>query len=220
MSLEEWTVGGRGFGTAFVFLLMAGEIYTTFTFLGGSGWAYGRGAPAFYILCYGTLAYCLSYFLLPMIWRYANRRQLHSQADFFVSKYRSKGLGVLVSLVSVAAIVPYLVLQLKGLGIIVSETSYGSISPAVAVWLTTIALVSYVMFSGVHGSAWTATVKDVMILDAAVGMGIYLPLHYYGGIQPMFEAIERAKPGFLTLPPRGLSVSWFVSTVILTAVGF
>lgn len=29
MNLEQWTVGGRGFGTVFVFLLMAGEIYTT-----------------------------------------------------------------------------------------------------------------------------------------------------------------------------------------------
>src|SRR5204863_5357370 len=55
MSLEQWAVGGRGFGSVFVFLLMAGEIYTTFTFLGGSGWAYGKGAPAFYILCYGAL---------------------------------------------------------------------------------------------------------------------------------------------------------------------
>ena len=42
MNLEQWTVAGRGFGAIFVFLLMAGEIYTTFTFLGGSGWAYGR----------------------------------------------------------------------------------------------------------------------------------------------------------------------------------
>jgi len=45
MTLEQWTVAGRGFGGLLVFLLTAGEIYTTFTFLGGSGWAYGRGAP-------------------------------------------------------------------------------------------------------------------------------------------------------------------------------
>ena len=69
MSLEQWTVGGRSFGTAFVFLLMAGEIYTTFTFLGGSGFAYGKGAPVYYILAYGTLAYILSYWMLPPIWR-------------------------------------------------------------------------------------------------------------------------------------------------------
>jgi solute:Na+ symporter, SSS family len=59
MDLEQWTVGGRGFGALFVFVLLAGEIYTTFTFLGGSGYAYGKGAPAYYILAYGTLAYVL-----------------------------------------------------------------------------------------------------------------------------------------------------------------
>lgn len=47
MGLEQWTVGGRGFGIVFVFLLLAGEIYTTFTFLGGSGYAYGKGAPTY-----------------------------------------------------------------------------------------------------------------------------------------------------------------------------
>jgi solute:Na+ symporter, SSS family len=77
MDLEQWTVGGRGFGALFVFLLMAGEIYTTFTFLGGSSFAYGKGAPAYYILCYGALAYVISYFMLPPIWRYAKKNGLY-----------------------------------------------------------------------------------------------------------------------------------------------
>ncbi|MGI6186389.1 MAG: sodium:solute symporter family protein, partial [Brevibacillus sp.] len=52
MNMEQWTVGGRGFGSVFIFLLVAGEIYTTFTFLGGSGWAYSKGAPSYYVLAY------------------------------------------------------------------------------------------------------------------------------------------------------------------------
>jgi solute:Na+ symporter, SSS family len=220
MSLEQWSLGGRGFGAVFVFLLMAGEINTTFTFLGGSGWAYGRGAPAFYILCYGAIAYSLSYFLLPVVWRYAQPRRLVSQADFFVAKYDSRAIGVLVSLVGVTALVPYLVLQLKGLGIIVSEASYGSITPAWAIWTGTAALVAYVVVSGVRGSAWTAALKDVMILGVVVSIGVYLPLHYYGGYGQMFRAIEHAKPGFLTLPSSGQSPVWVVSTVLLTALGF
>ncbi|HET7457702.1 MAG TPA: sodium:solute symporter [Gemmatimonadaceae bacterium] len=220
MSLEQWSVGGRGFGALFVFLLMAGEIYTTFTFLGGSGWAYGKGAPAFYIVCYGAIAYSLSYFLLPVVWRYAQERRLVSQADFFVAKYDSRALGVLVALVSVAALVPYLVLQLKGLGIIVSEASDGRVSPAAAVWASSAALVAYVVVSGVRGSAWTAALKDVMILVVAVAIGLYLPWHYFGGLRPMFEAVERARPGFLALPATGMSAAWFVSTVVLTSLGF
>jgi SSS family solute:Na+ symporter len=73
--------------------------------------------------------------------------------------------------------------------------------------------------SGIHGSAWTAVAKDVMILAVAVALGLYLPWHYYGGLGPMFAAIEAAKPGFLVLPERGLSASWFISTVVLTALG-
>jgi SSS family solute:Na+ symporter len=220
MSLEQWSIGGRGFGAIFVFLLMAGEIYTTFTFLGGSGWAYGKGAPAFYILCYCALAYSASYVMLPVIWRYAQPRRLVSQADFFVSKYDSRALGVLVSLVSVVALVPYLVLQLKGLGIIVSEASYGRISAGAAVWAGSLALIVYVVISGVRGSAWTAALKDLMILGVAVGIGTYLPLHYFGGFGAMFRTIALAKPGFFTLPQSGMSPAWLISTVLLSAVGF
>ena len=76
------------------------------------------------------------------------------------------------------------------------------------------------MMSGVRGSAWTAVAKDVMILAIMVFLGIYFPLHYYGGLGPMFAAIDAAKPGFVVLPEHGESAWWFSSTVLLTALGF
>jgi SSS family solute:Na+ symporter len=220
MGLEQWTVAGRSFGAPLVFLLMAGEIYTTFTFLGGSGLAYGRGGPVYYILCYATLAYVMSYFLLPPIWQYGKENGLYSQPDFFVSKYDSPMLGVVVSLVGIVALIPYLVLQFKGLGIIVEAAGYGAIRSTAAVWIGAAVATACVMVSGVRGSAWTAVAKDTMILLVVVFLGIYFPLHYYGGLAPMFAAIEQVKPGFTVLPERGESASWFSSTVLLTALGF
>jgi len=220
MGLEQWTVAGRSFGAPLVFLLMAGEIYTTFTFLGGSGFAYGRGGPTYYILCYGTLAYVMSYFLLPPIWRYARDNGLYSQSDFFVRKYNSPALGVLVSLVGIVALIPYLVLQFKGLGIIVEIAGYGAIASTPAVWVGAAVATAYVMVSGVRGSAWTAVAKDAMILVVVVFLGTYFPLHYYGGIGAMFAAVEAATPGFTVLPAHGESVWWFSSTVLLTTLGF
>ncbi|NEY18518.1 sodium:solute symporter [Bacillus ginsengihumi] len=220
MSLEQWSVGGRGFGSLFVFLLMAGEIYTTFTFLGGSGWAYGTGGPTYYIISYGAISYILSYFLLPKIWKYAKENDLLSQSDFFVAKYNSPYLGIFVSLIGVVGMVPYFITQLKGLGLIVSQASYGSISPTTAIWIGAIAVTIYVMISGIHGSAWTAIAKDFLILAIVLFLGIYLPVHYYGGIHQMFEAIQAKKPEFLALPQQGQSASWFISTVLLTAFGF
>ncbi|HEX5849487.1 MAG TPA: hypothetical protein VFY59_09835 [Rubrobacter sp.] len=218
MDLEQWTVGGRGFGTLFVFLLLAGEIYTTFRFLGGSGWAYGEGGPAFYILSYGCLAYVMSYWLLPAIWRYATEHRLHSQSDFFVKKYDSKGLGLFVSLVAVVAMVPYLALQLQGLGIIVSVASYGTISPLVAATIGTVAVTTYVMISGIRGSAWTAVIKDALVLVVVVFMGLYLPLTLCGGIGDMFREIQAQKPGFLALPAEGYSIIGTLARVLVPVV--
>jgi solute:Na+ symporter, SSS family len=199
MDLEGWSVGNRGFGTLFIFLLMAGEIYSTFTFLGGAGFAYGSGGAAYYILGYGTLAYVLSYYLLPAVWRYATPRRLVSQADVFTSAYASRALGVVVSVVAVAAMIPYLALQLKGLGIIVEQTSYGSISSTAAIWIGAVALSVYVAASGIRGSAWIAAIKDVLTLSIVLFIGIYLPIHYFGGIGEMFRQVDAAKPGFLEL---------------------
>ena len=220
MDLEQWAVGGRGFGWIFVFLLLAGEIYTTFTFLGASGFSYGQGAPVYYILAYGSLAYVIAYFLLPLIWSYARQNGLHSQPDFFVRKYASPTLGVLVSVVDLVALIPYLVLQLTGLGIIVTAAGYGAIPRYAAIWIGAAIVTVYVMMSGIRGSAYTAVVKDILILCVALFLGIYLPLHLYGGIGPMFERIAAAKPGFLVFPASGQSVAWFISTVLLTAIGF
>ncbi|AJG91424.1 sodium:solute symporter (plasmid) [Bacillus tropicus] len=220
MDLEQWSVGGRGMGALLIFLLSAGEMYTTFTFLGASGSAYGEGGSIFSIITYGCLATVISYWAFPVIWRYAKKHNLVSQSDFFVKKYQSPYLGVLVAVIGVIACTCYLVLQLKGLGYIVSTTSYGTISSTIAIWFGAIGVTVFVMVSGIHGSAQTSILKDILILGIVVFLGLYFPIHYYGGIQPMYEAIEKVKPNFTILPEQGMSISWYISTVILSSIGF
>ena len=58
------------------------------------------------------------------------------------------------------------------------------------------------MISGIHGSAWISVVKDIMILGIVLYLGIYLPIHYYGGFTEMFKQIDAAKPGFLAAGNR------------------
>lgn len=220
INMDEFAVGNKGFGTLFVFLLIAGEVYTTFTFLGGSGWAYSNGAAAFYVPAYICLAYVLSYWLIPKVWRYSKDHNIISQPSYFASYYKSTTLGIIVAILGTAALVPYIMIQLKGLGIIVSEASYGAISPALASTIGALVVTIYVIISGMHGSAWTAVVKDIMILGVIVFLGIYIPYHYFGGIQPLFESVQAVAPEKLTLADSGLSTSWFISTILLNALGF
>src|SRR5512137_2342818 len=119
MNLEQWTVAGRGFGLVFVWLLMAGEVYTTFAFLGAAGWAYSRGGPTFYILAYLVLGYVLSFYFLPQIWEVGRKYGMQTQPDFFLKRYQNKYLAGFVAVIGFIFIIPYVQLKLVGLGIIV-----------------------------------------------------------------------------------------------------
>src|SRR6185503_4327430 len=111
MDLEQWTVGGRGFGGLLMYLLMAGEVYTTFSFLGASGWAYSRGGPTLYVLAYLTLAYVVSFFILPPLWEAGRQYRLQTQPDFFKARYENKYLAGFVCVLGMLSLIPYLQLQ-------------------------------------------------------------------------------------------------------------
>jgi len=222
MDLEQWTVAGRGFGAVLVFLLMAGEVYTTFAFLGASGWAYSSGGPTLYVLAYLTLAYVVSFFLLPSIWEVGRKLGIQTQSDFFALRYGNRYLAALVCLVGIASFVPYLQLQLTGVGIIVSVASFDVIGRTAAMTIAVVLLVAFVIASGVRAVAWVSVVKDVLMVIVALSMGIGIPLQYFGGIGAMFAALAHARPTHLTMPGAtpNLGHAWYVSTVLLTSLGF
>src|ERR1017187_5593349 len=93
--------GGPGLWLDLRLALMAGEIYTTFAFLGASGWAYSRGGPTLYVIAYIALAYVISFFILPEIWEAGRKFALHTESDFFQQRYGSKHLASLVAIVGV-----------------------------------------------------------------------------------------------------------------------
>lgn len=221
MDLEQWAVGGRGFGPVLIYLLMAGEVYTTFSFLGASGWAYSRGGPTLYILAYITLTYVVSFFLLPELWEIARKHRLQTQSDFFQLRYGNKYLAALVCLAGVAFLIPYFQLQLTGLGLIVSIASFDAIGRTAAMVISVVILTAFVLTSGVRAVAWVSILKDLLMVFAALAVGIGIPYIHYGGIGPMFAALAKAHSSHLTMPgaTTNLGHTWYISTVLLTALG-
>ena len=201
---------------------MAGEVYTTFSFLGASGWAYSRGGPTLYIMAYLTLAYVVSFFILPQIWELGRKHGLQTQSDFFSMRYGNKYLaGICVrgrrrlpdSVPAASA---------HGLGIIVSVASFDGIGRTPAMVISVVLLAAFVFASGVRAVAWVSVLKDVLMVFAAVSIGIGIPYIHFGGIGPMFAALAHARPAHLTMPgaTANLGHTWYISTVLLTSLGF
>jgi SSS family solute:Na+ symporter len=222
MDPQEYIVGGRRIGALLLWLLLAGEIYTTFTFLGAAGWTYGKGAQAYYILCYGTLAYVIAFFLTPAIHRISRERGLLTGPDFFTDRYGSKLLGALVALLGFVMLVPYVTLQLTGIQILVHIASFGAINPllAVGIGFFLIAIFTYVV--GLRGTAWASVAKDGLVLIGVIFAGIVLPSHFFGSPAGALDAVQRDHPGWLTIagPTAPNGIVWVISTTLLTACGF
>ena len=53
-SVQGYVAGDRDFGLLVMYFVLGASVFSAFAFLGGPGWAYSRGAAAFYILCYGA----------------------------------------------------------------------------------------------------------------------------------------------------------------------
>jgi SSS family solute:Na+ symporter len=222
MDPNEYIVGGRSFGALLLWILLGGEIYTSFTFLGAAGWAYGRGAPAFYILAYGALAYVIGYFLLPALWRVGKEHGLLTLGDFFTNRYESKPLGIGVAILQFFLTVPYVTLQLTGLQILLTIAGYGHYDATVAVSAAFILVALFVFTTGLRGAAWASVGKDAFVLGAVLFAGIFLPVRFFGSPAGAIAAVLHAHPHWMTLAPGAapMGANWYVSTVLLTGIGF
>lgn len=225
-SVAGYVAGDRNMNLVVLYFVLGASVFSSFAFLGGPGWAYSRGAAAFYILAYGTLGMVPFYFLGPRARRVGARFGFVTQAELLSHRFESRPLSVVLAVASLAAFVPYLTLQMKGAGYILATVSEGAISAAWGAAITYAVVVAYVLAAGVLGVGWTNTFQGLFMMAVAWGLGLYLPWRLYGGVGEMFQQIAASPQGHLLEAP-GLTASgdpwhwWgFSSAVIVSALGF
>lgn len=219
--LDEWSVSSRGLGVLFIWLLMAGETYTSFSFLGTAGWSFSYGVPILYLVAYLTTGFAVAYVVGPALWTYASRHRLISIADMAEHRFRSRPVGILVAVVATVFIVPYIQVQIQGMGVVVNAMTYGSIDLRVAAVISFVVAEIFILVSGLRGSAWVSALKDVLVIAAVAFLAVYVPMHYVDGLGDLMHRMVTEKPEWLTFPGHesgGLNGTWFVSTLLLNAV--
>lgn len=218
----QFILGGRSFGTILLWVLMGGELYTTFTFLGIAGWVYSRGAEIYYVMAVSGAAYIVAYLYLPRLWRFARERDLLTFADFFAARYQSKAFGAFVALLSTCTEALALLVYLTGLQIILGIAGLGAIDSAHAVLIAFGLITLFVFTAGLRGMAWASVVKDSLMLAAVAVVGFVLPIAFFGSPAAMLGHAIAARPHDFTIGAwtAGNGKLWYVSTTILNAVGF
>ncbi|MGK5630876.1 sodium:solute symporter family protein [Streptomyces sp. URMC 123] len=219
--LAEWSVGGRSLGSVFIWVLMAGEGYTSFSYLGAAGWGYNFGAPVLYVIAYMSCGYAVGYLVGPRLWAYARRHGLVGITDMVAHRYDSRWLGAAVAVLATVFLLPYIQLQITGMGVVVSTISYGAISLHWAYFIAFAVTTGFVVVSGLRGSAWVSVLKDILVIATLGFLAVYVPVHYFGGYGELFDRLVDQKQAWLTFPGHGpgqLGESWFISTSLLNSL--
>ena len=225
-STAGFVAGDRSMNVLILYFVLGASVFSSFAFLGGPGWAYSRGAAAFYIIAYGALGMVPLYFFGPKVRQLGQKYGFVTQAELLQDRYNSKALSGLLALITVVVLNPYLTLQMKGAGLVLNTISECIIPIWLGAGIAYGVVLIYVFFSGVMGVGWTNNVQGIFMLIIAWFLGLYLPQKMYGGIGPMFEQLLASNfkealnaPG---LASTGEPWDWwgFTSAVLISAIGF
>ncbi|HEX4705935.1 MAG TPA: sodium:solute symporter family protein [Pseudonocardiaceae bacterium] len=217
--LSEWVVGGRRFGSVTMWFLQAGEVFTTFTFLGLAGLVFSGGVAAMYALPYVPIAYVLLFFLARRLWTLGREHGYLTQGDFLAGRYDSKLLGTVSAVIGVVFVLPYLQLQITGLGLIVRLVTGNAASGTLSMVIGCLLVVAFVLWAGLRGVAATSYFKDAIMLVVLAVLIIAVPVHFAGGISSMFHRIALLHPGALTIHSGPNDRTWFVTNMLISAIG-
>ena len=225
-SVNGYVAGDRSMNVFILYFVLGASIFSSFAFLGGPGWAYSRGAAAFYIIAYGVIGIVPFYFFGPRTWRLGERHGYVTQAELLADRFDSKFMSVMLAILSVVVFIPYLTLQMVGAGYVLNVISEGMIPYWLGSGVTYLVVLIYVYFSGVMGVGWSNAFQGMFMMVMAWVLGIYLPNTLYGGIGEMFTAImESGNTAMLQAPglaADGSTWSWwgYSSAVLVSAFGF
>jgi solute:Na+ symporter, SSS family len=226
MHLNEWGLGGRGFGSFVTWFLLGGDIYTAYTLIAVPALVYAVGAAGFYALAYQIMVFPIVFIFAPRLWSVARARGYVTPGEFARGRYGSQGLGLAVTFTGILATMPYIALQLVGIESVLIVLGVGGSSanafvrdlPLIAAFIV---LAGYTYLAGLRAPALIAFVKDTLVWVTVIVAVLYIPAklggwaHIFGAASAHLKTINPAtgKPfGSLVVAPAG---EWAYATLAL-----
>jgi SSS family solute:Na+ symporter len=216
LNLNEWGLGGRGFGTFVSWFLLGGDLYTAYTFIAVPALIFGVGAAGFFAVPYTIIVFPIVFVFAPRLWSVCRVHHYVTPADFVRGRYGSRGLALAVAGTGILATMPYIALQLVGIQAVLTVMGVGGTANEfvkdLPLLIAFLVLAGYTFVSGLRAPALTAFVKDVLIYVTVIVAVVYIPTRL-GGWGHIFSAAgthlattspKTGKPfGALVTPPAG-----------------
>jgi solute:Na+ symporter, SSS family len=195
LRLDEWGLGGRGFGTFISWFMIGGDLYTAYTFIAVPALIYASGSIGFYAVSYTIMAYPIAFIFLPRLWSVSRVHNYVTPADFIRGRYGSRGLALANAVTGILATMPYVALQLVGIQAVLSvmgveSTSANTWLKDLPLFIAFAVLAVYTYVSGLRAPASIAFIKDTLVYVFVIVAVFYIPTRM-GGWGHIFGVAQR-----------------------------
>jgi solute:Na+ symporter, SSS family len=163
---EDFFLASRTVGSMVFFLSLFATNMTAFAILGSSGQAYRQG-----IGIYGLMA-SASGFMIPLtiffigtrLWAIGKRFGHQTQVAFFRDRWECSSIGTVIFVLSVAMLVPYMIISIMGGGRVLSEISGGRVAYWLGCGVVALVVTMNVFFGGMRGTVWVNIFQTTLFL--------------------------------------------------------
>ena len=219
LHLNEWGLGGRGFGTFVAWFLLGGDLYTAYTFIAVPAAMFGAGAvQGWFALSYSALVFPIALIFLPRLWSVARIHHYVTPGDFVRGRYGSRGLSLAIALTGILALMPYIALQLVGIQAVLTVMGVGTSTTNTYIkdlplFIAFLVLAIFTYVSGLRAPALIAFIKDTLVYLMIIVAVLYIPArvggwgHIFATAEAHLNAVNPAthKPNGVFIPTTGNS---------------
>ena len=221
--VEDFFLARRSLGP-FVFLMsLFGTNMTAFAILGSSGHAFNNG-----IVTYGLMASSSGlvipltiFFIGTRVWALGKRFGFITPVQLFRDRWECSHIGTVIFAVQALLLLPYVIIGMIGGGTTLSVVSGGRVPFWLGAAVVALAVMSYVFFGGMRGTAWVNTFQTVLFLIfgtvavAVIGWGM-------GGFRAAAEGLLASPASSWLLTRERVPPYYFLSYTFipLSAIAF
>jgi cation/acetate symporter len=196
-STEDFYVAGRRIGAFQNGFALAGDFLSAAGFLGGAGIVAIFGFDGAMYSVGGLIGWPIMMFLLAEPLRNLGK---YTVGDVLAYRLGTPSIRIMVAINSLILVLIYLLLQMVGAGTLV-QLLFG-LPYELAILITTVVMLVYVLFGGMIATTWVQVVKTILMLGIVIVLtGMLLASFGWNPAALLSSAAQRGGPGILAPGP-------------------
>ncbi|MEG1536837.1 MAG: hypothetical protein RR387_00965, partial [Clostridiales bacterium] len=187
-SMEEFVAAGRKLNFIIVLCSLIGVYYVAAMFVGWFSWGMKEGLIAHYVYIYPITAFFVTYYFAHKVWVWGKQFGSLTMPDFVKTRYKSKPLTVITSIVSIIIEMPWTVIELAAIGWLVNAVSGGRIPNEIGIVFFGLFMLMYVLYGGMKSIAMTELIQGILVTIVVIFCCYFAVNKLFGGFAEMYAA--------------------------------